>query len=228
MKAGIAPALAWTAIVALALGTAGVPRGLADEGTTRAALSFAAGSTLEIEGKSTMHDWESKTQTVHVVFLRAAGSADPGLADLETLVRENGVRGMEVEIPVTTLHSEKSGLDKNMMKSLQAEKYPSIRFRMTGYRVTSPATADTVTLKVEGALTVTGVEKPATLEARAWKSARGEWIEGVEPLRMSDFGIKPPTMMLGALKVADAIDIHYHLLLAPGTIVAGPQTPAEK
>jgi hypothetical protein len=33
------------------------------------------------------------------------------------------------------------------------------------------------------------------------------------PLRMTQFGIKPPTMMMGALRTSDDVVIHFDLLL---------------
>src|SRR5207342_3143332 len=111
-------------------------------------------------------------------------------AAIEALVRSKGVRSVDVRIPVSTLHSERKGLDKNLLKSLDADKYPTIHFRMDRYTVVSPATADSLKLRVEGALTVRGIEKPITLDARALKGDKGVWLEGAEPLDMSDFGIK--------------------------------------
>jgi len=129
---------------------------------------------------------------------------------------------------VSTLHSEKKGLDKNLLKSLHSDTYPTIHFRMDRYTVVSPAAADTLKLLLEGALTVGGVEKRITLDARVRKADKGVWIEGAEPLDMSDFGIKPPTMMLGTLRVKDRIVIHYRLLLAPDAAVAAARKSTER
>ena len=32
---------------------------------------------------------------------------------------------------------------------------------------------------------------------------------------MTDFGVKPPTMIMGTIKTADKVSIKYHLELAP-------------
>jgi len=193
------------------------------------ALRFAPGSELWMEGKSTVHDWESRTKTINVVFTRAAGRADPSAsAAIEAFVRSRGIRSVDVRIPVSSLHSERKGLDKNLLKSLRADKYPTIQFHMDRYTVVSPVTADTLKLRLEGALTIRGIARPITLDARARKEDKGMWIEGAEPLDMSDFGIKPPTMMLGTLKVKDRIVIHYRLLLAPDTAVADVRKSTER
>lgn len=225
-KAAFGAAVAATTLSLIAvsvLGAGGEPA------ATRAAVHVGAGSVLWMDGKSTVHDWSSRTTAVQVEFTRAAGEPDPASSDaIDALVRNRGFLGLEVKIPVTTLHSEKQGLDKNMMKSLRPEQHPHIEYRMGQYVVVSPADADTVRLRVEGTLRVTGVEKPVTLDVRAWKSPEGEWIEGSQALDMSAFGIKPPTMMLGTLKVADRIVIHYRLLLTPGAGASRSQAATER
>jgi hypothetical protein len=60
-----------------------------------------------------------------------------------------------------------------------------------------------------------GRERPVTLEARAIRNGSGVWLEGSRGLRMTDYGIKPPTMMLGTLRVGDSITVRYRLLLVP-------------
>ena len=195
------------------------PGGSRAEPAARAALTLAPESELWMEGKSSVHDWESRTRTINVVFKRASGP-EPSARGIETLVRGRAIVGMDVRIPVASLHSEKKGLDKNMLKALRADRFPTIHFRMDRYSIIPRAAADTLKLHLEGALTVSGTEKRVSLDALAWKSEKGEWIDGAQALSMSEFGIKPPTMMLGTLKVRDRIVIHYHLLLVPDTAVA--------
>ncbi len=33
------------------------------------------------------------------------------------------------------------------------------------------------------------------------------------PLRMTEYGVKPPSLMLGTLKVADAVTVHFDVVL---------------
>ena len=225
-NAARAATLATALVACAALAT---PGARAEEVTARAALVTAPASELWMDGTSTVHDWECRTKTVNVTFTRLGSQADPAAASaIEALIRSGGVRGVDVQIPVATLHSERKGLDKNMLKSLQAERYPVIRFRMERYTAAAPATSDTVQLRVDGTLTIAGTEKHVQLVAAAWKGEAGEWIEGSTPLDMSAFGITPPTMMLGALKVRDRVVIHYRLLLAPDTATVPAPRPAER
>src|SRR5881628_1138945 len=90
------------------------------------ALTLGPGSELWLEGTSTMHDFESRTHDVAVSFTRDSSAHPPSDLDgFEALVRSSGIRGVEVQVPVRSLHSGKTGLDKNLWKSLKADEHPS-------------------------------------------------------------------------------------------------------
>ncbi|HTO91678.1 MAG TPA: YceI family protein [Candidatus Sulfotelmatobacter sp.] len=216
MSAGRRFALAMLMMAAL-LAAATVIRSLAADTATPVPITMGAGSSLWLEGKSTLHDFESRTSSSTLSLTRDPASTSPAdVAGLESLIRGGSIRSVDLDVPVTSLKSEKSGLDKNLWKDLKAEQYPSVKFHLTHY-VVSPAgvPGDTMQIRAEGTLEVAGVQRPDTLEARAFRASEGVWLEGSEPLLMSEFGIHPPAMMLGALKVADRIVVRYKLLLVP-------------
>jgi hypothetical protein len=190
-----------------------------------------SGGKLWLQGTSTIHEFKGDASKLTIALHddTAKWPADKTGPDaIQGLILANGVTGMDVVVGVTGLHSGKDGLDKNMYKALKAEQNPTIRFRMQHYAVTSPAAAETLAMRIDGTLTIAGTEKSVSLVARAWKGEKGEWVDGTQTLNMSEYGIKPPTMMMGAIKVADRVDIHYHLLLAPGAGALGTQVKTEK
>jgi hypothetical protein len=192
----------------------------------RMKIRVAQGSVLSLSGTSTLHDFESRSDHVTVALLRDASTPDPqDAAAFKSLIASAAVRGVDVEVPVTSLRSDKSGLDKNLWRALQAPDHPTIRFHLAKYTITSAASPDTLPIRAEGTLEVAGVVKPVTLQARAIRAANGLWLEGSQPLLMSDFGIRPPKMMLGTLRVGDRILVHYHLLLVPGDGSTSSATP---
>ena len=65
--------------------------------------------------------------------------------------------------------------------------------------------------KATGQLTIAGVQKDVALTGTAQPQADTLVMNGQYDLRMSDYGIKPPTLLLGAIKVADPVVIHFHL-----------------
>jgi len=183
-----------------------------------AGIKLGPGSSVWLEGKSNLHEFESRTSTVEARFTRNdADSAPASPAELLRFVHASGVRSLDVEVPTKSLHSSKDGLDKNLWHDLLAEKYPAIQFHLSQYSVTpQDAGRDTLAIRAEGTLVIAGRERPATLTARAYRGDNGLWVEGSYSLRMTEFGIKPRTMMLGTLRVKDEVVVHYRLLLVPG------------
>lgn len=181
------------------------------------ATTLGPGSVLWLEGTSTMHDFESKSKEVSVELFRESGAAQPAdAAGLMAVIRSSGVLEVRVQVPVASLRSDKDALDKNLRKAMKADQHPSVQFVLKNYSITPGAAAnDTVAINAEGLLTVAGQERPVTLVARAYPAAEGVWLEGSEKLLMSEYGIQPPKMFLGTLKVHDPITIHYRLYLIP-------------
>ena len=183
-----------------------------------AAIALGPGSVLWIEGKSNLHDFENRSTAMTVKFARRPGTSVPKTAEeLEAFLRASGVRSLDVEVPVQSLRSSKASLDKNLWKDLRADSFPAIRFHLSHYTVDSKASkSDTIAIRADGNLTVAGRARPVSLAGRAHRADRGVWLEGAQTLRMTDFGIKPRTMMLGTLRVKDELSVHYKLLLVPG------------
>ena len=215
-------ALMLTAALAAALALA--QAATASDARVTLPITLGAGSAVWLEGTSSLHNFESRTSDVSVHFQRDAAAREPMDAQaLDQLIRTSGVTGLDVDIPVASMRSGKSGLDKNMQKTLKADRFPSIRFQLAHYAL-SPTAGDTAGLQADGTLTIAGHDRPTKLTARAYRSAQGIWVEGTQALLMTDFEIRPPTMMLGAVKVGDRVTVHYRLLLVPVSAGAGPQS----
>ena len=101
--------------------------------------------------------------------------------------------------------SEKDARDilTNAQKTLQAQQYPQIGFTSTS----AQGTWETVTL--QGNLTLHGQTRPQALRVTATES--GYRLTG--RLTQSDFGIKPFAIMMGALKVANTVDVEVTVRL---------------
>lgn len=75
----------------------------------------------------------------------------------------------------------------------------------------SDLTKDSITVK--GDLTIAGVTKPAEITAGYTFSGNTLTITGSHQLLMSNFGIKPPTAMMGSLKTGDEVTVEFDLNL---------------
>lgn len=175
--------------------------------TFASSFALGPGSTLWLTGDSTLHPYAS---TATILNVSGQWTATPP-ADLPTsLLAQKGSGTFELSIPVTGLRSGEKMLDKNMVNTLKGDKFPNIVFKLTKYTVASaPASEKAGRLAIEGTLSIAGVEKPIQLDAQVRTDGTDLWIQGEQLLKMTDFEIKPPKLMLGALKVKNEVVVHY-------------------
>jgi polyisoprenoid-binding protein YceI len=82
-----------------------------------------------------------------------------------------------------------------------------ISFRSTGIEAAGDGK-----LTVNGELTIAGTTRPIRLDV----TQSGDRVSGRLTMRQTDFGIKPFSAMLGALKVSDGVDIEVDVRLPSG------------
>ena len=198
------------AILLLALSAA--PLWAAQDPKPNPKLALRPESRLWLEGDSTLHAYSSTATKVSV-----EGEIEGPATLKRTLIglaREKGLKGLAFRIPVQGLKSGKAGLDKNMRRALKADEFPEIVLRLEAY-ILAPqvAGAGIFQVRAAGRLEVAGKESTLELEAQASAADGRLRVRGVRELLMTDFGIKPPTMLLGALKTEDRVVVHYDLVL---------------
>jgi polyisoprenoid-binding protein YceI len=177
-------------------------------------LALASGSKLWLTGSSTLHEFTCKASKLSATFDLDAerGNAAGGDA-VVGLIRAKAVHSMVVIVDVAGLHSGKDGLDRNMYKALQADKHPRIRFRMAGYDLSDVGPSHDMNIDAQGTLEVAGVEREIHVVATARREGDRVRMTGSAPLRMTQFNIKPPTMMMGAMRTSDAVVVHFDLVI---------------
>jgi len=104
-------------------------------------------------------------------------------------------------------------MDNRAYDTLKADKNPNISFTLLTATPTSNSANKSV-FKVTGQLTIAGVTKEIEMTANALKNTDGSVIiTGSQNLKLTQFGIKPPSFMFGALKVTDNLTIDYTVRL---------------
>jgi polyisoprenoid-binding protein YceI len=160
---------------------------------------------VKVKGSSNLHDWvmEAKNGTIE---------ANLNLASNVSYLA--GIQSLSFNLPVKNLKSTEGNLmDTRAYDALKAGKYPNISFKLLSATPTSNSANKSV-FKVTGELTISGTTKQIEMTANATKNADGSVIiTGSENLKMTQFGIKPPSFMFGALKVTDNLTIDYTVRL---------------
>jgi polyisoprenoid-binding protein YceI len=166
-------------------------------------VQAAAGAKLTVNGDSTMHKWHTDAQSLTI---SAEASGD---GDLLAAIKANGLNKLSLVADAASLHSpEGSGMDKNTRKTLEADKYPQITFTLASYTLNGDK------VEAKGSLSIHGVAKDVVLTGTLTKKGEAVNVKGSYDLKMTDYGVTPPVMMLGTVKVADALSIAYDFDLA--------------
>jgi polyisoprenoid-binding protein YceI len=154
---------------------------------------------LSFGGRTTLGDFTGTTTTVR-------GEMTGG-SDLTAL------RGW-VEAPVKTLVTGSGSRDKQLNQSMESEKYPTVRFELTG--VTPKAEhGDTALVELQGKFRIHGVERAVALPAMVVLGASAIHLRSATPLSLRDYRIGGLTKAFGILRMDEAIVVHIDVTFAP-------------
>jgi polyisoprenoid-binding protein YceI len=166
------------------------------------------GGELAIDGTSTVRDFTCKARGVTARL--TPGESGGGLV-LEQLA--GALREVVLEVPAGRLDCANGTMNEHMYNALRSRQHPTIRFQLSGYEVGAVKDGQ-VPLRIHGELTLAGVTRPIDLEGHATPAPDGGLrVRGRYPLRMTDWGVRPPTLMLGTLKVGESVVIRFDFAL---------------
>lgn len=131
------------------------------------------------------------------------------------------------EIEVKSLRTGIGRRDRDMMRYLEAEKYPKITFLLKEVHE-SARQGEAFRVVLQGDLTLHGVTRPLSIPVEASPSEGTLRVEGKVDLRMSDFGIKKPRFpFLPLITVKDEVTVSFRIVAleeAEGSGGAGFET----
>lgn len=171
---------------------------------------------LTLHGTSNLHDFHATTEDVHASLdvRRQEGATIPPNpeTDCAAALRALAVRRLHLEFPLVSFHSGIPGLDPNLRHVLRAKEFPAITFDLDGFEVEGGASTDgTATVLAKGRLEVAGKVQAVQLTVSVRGVGNELHLTGRCDLLMTQFGITPPTALLGTLKTSDQIQIEYGL-----------------
>jgi polyisoprenoid-binding protein YceI len=187
---------------------------MAAQGTTR--VSVAPESKLWIDGTSNLHSWSCKAETLDAqIDLDAVAAVQLATAPPKALKR------VQVKVPVKSLKCGHGAMDDNLYKALNADATPEISYILATFEAVPGSAADSFTLHTAGTLTVAGKENKIAMDVEATRLPDGSVkAKGVIPIKMTDYGIKPPTAIFGRLKTGDEVKINFELTVGAKAIAA--------
>ncbi|HZA97510.1 MAG TPA: YceI family protein [Gemmatimonadales bacterium] len=163
--------------------------------------------TLSFDGHATAGDFTGTTTTVSG---QVAGA--PDLA---------GVRGW-VEAPVRTLKTGNGKRDRDLNKSMESDKYPMLRFELTGVTRRGGST-DSIGVMLQGRLQIHGVTRDVDLPGSVQFTGTDVRVRTDFPLDLKEYRIGGLSKLLGMLKMYEDIEVHADLMFRLDSTAASQQ-----
>lgn len=168
-------------------------------------ISFLPGSRIQISGDSTLRKFSAVASSIDLIgnaIKKPSAAGNLPWTPLE----------VEMVLSVKNLKSGDETLDEHMHENLKAEKYPQMQLKLSTFGFSGSNDAKGSSITASGSLTVAGVTKPIELAATMVIEGQNLRIKGNKTVLMSDFGIEPPTMMMGTLKTRNEIEVSFDII----------------
>jgi len=164
-------------------------------------LSSGKNNVVKVLGTSNVHDWTMTAGNIESTGVFKFNSRDE-MVDLSTL---------KFTIVAKSLTSGKSSMDGRTYKTIRESEFPKITYQLTTASVTM-VQANKYAIQTTGTLTIAGKTQTIAMKIMALVNAdRSISCHGNERLKLTDYGISPPSFMLGAMKVGNDLTIEFDL-----------------
>ena len=166
---------------------------------------------VTVSGTSTVLDWSATTSEAQTRNVKVTKELPGGDFFWVGVVQPGAVESFEVVVPVAALKSDRDEFTADMHAALKANLHPEIVFTLSRLEK-KPGGATAF-----GTLKVAGVEKEIVLPLVTTLRNGKLLVLGSVDLLMTDFGIAPPTAMMGVLKTDPKITVRFETVLAKPT-----------
>ena len=192
-----------TALIAL---LALAPASIAWTSVNDGVLTLAPQSRLWFDGTSTVRAFTCSAAVLEADVSTATPAAVQAVAG-----GSKGIAGVTVRVPAAKLDCRNDKMNDHMLKALKATEFPTITYKVASYELAKKESGIEATLM--GTLTLGGVEKPMVVVSTAKEEGGMLRVTGTQKVDMTQFGLKPPTLMMGTLKVGNEVTVGFDLLL---------------
>jgi len=160
-------------------------------------LTLAKESKIWLEGTSTVRSFKCSATKLDMAVVAEPEEAPADMVKTASLV-----------VPVAQLECGNKTMNEHMRKALKAEANPQISWKMTSYQVEGS------NVLINGKLTIAGKENPIVIRGTGSVDNGTIRFKGSKQFKMTEYGVKPPSLMLGTMKVGDPITVSFDLVLS--------------
>nr|WP_315150610.1 YceI family protein [uncultured Flavobacterium sp.] len=154
-----------------------------------------AKTNFSVAGTSTLHDWVMKSDS-------KTGTANFTVTDSKV----TAIKSISITLPVETIKSEKTKMDKIAYETLKSDKNKNIK-----YVLKSAEKANETTWNLTGTYTIAGVSKELKTQVKVSVANGIVNLQGSNKITFKEFGMKSPTAMLGTIKTGENLTLKFNL-----------------
>ena len=167
-------------------------------------LVLRQGSKLWIEGDSNLHEWKCDAQSLTPELrLERATPTDP----------PSRIQEARLDVAVANIECGNGKMNDNLRKALKADTYANIGFEVSSAEFVETGSRGEIEVLVKGKLSVAGTSRDIQMQVSGTDTGNGALrLQGRAMILMTDFGVQPPTAMLGLLKTKNEVTIIYDLV----------------
>jgi len=152
-------------------------------------------ASMTVTGTSTIHDWELKVEDIkHTGSITMEGNK---------LLKINQ---LDITVAVNSLKSGKDLMDNKTYEALNEADHPAISFNLISAILKGNDTATST-----GELTIAGKTRKVTMNVRYKLYETFIEFQGELTLKISDYEITPPTVLMGTIKTGDEVTISFSI-----------------
>ena len=197
-------------------------------GADQTILTAGPQSRLVMEGSSNVTDWRCSGTSLEAEATVAATIEK--INDVIDRIEDGNIGvwmsdpsqgsfpapSFRLRVPIRTLRCGNSVMERDMNRALKSGQYPTIDFRLVELRsgVQHDIDRNVYRARIAGELVLAGSRREVVLVVTAQRIARDRFRVRAElPLRMTDFGITPPTALFGMVKAGDELVVRFDMML---------------
>ena len=163
-------------------------------------LPLQPDSKIWVAGGSTVRDWKCSATKIDAVVMAPT-------PETQKLTVGEFVSRAELAVPVAQLDCGNGKMNEHMRKALNEKQFSAVQFKLGDYTVNG----EDVLLK--GEMTIAGKTLPVSFPGKVTDVGGTVRAVGSQKVKMTEWGVKPPTLMMGTLKVKDDISIGFDVVL---------------
>lgn len=153
-----------------------------------------------VSGGSTVRGWTC-TVKGNAQVTSGSGAAARGF--------DRGVQSAIITVPLEAFVCPEEEMRQHLLEAMRATEFAQITFRLDNYQ---PGGQGAV---ANGSLTILDRTQPVSFPLTLTPGSGGVQIQGELPLDMTTYGVEPPVVMLGLLRVRPQIRIEFSGVVTP-------------